>query len=146
MKKAIIVSLCVLAVALFAARVRMGALALDVDSSTTTALVGYMPPNSVVSSVDVIVGVPFNAQSNKLLSVFSVTESLSNFTKLVTTNTFIASYSLAATNSITAPFAAASLYMTKQPKAAVPVYATYSQTGTNANVGAARVVVTYIQY
>jgi len=141
------------AFALFAARVKTGAISETIsytvgvaDSTSTNVLIGYLPPKSSVNMINLIPQALFNAQTNCLMNVFAIyNTTITNVTQTVT-NFFLINANVATNTAAVAVFASVTNgTLIASSNASVPVYANFSQSGKS-TAGHYRVAVHYMQY
>jgi len=147
MKKISFVSIIILlsVALLFAGRVRERTIATTVTASMSTGnnvastniLIGYMSPNSVISSIDVLTSTAFDCSTNNYLDIFAITES--------TTNQYVSDYDMVALNTVY--IAMTNVGSIESTSYSVPVYAQLSFSGhSNVSLGEAKIVINYVQF
>lgn len=139
----------------FAGRVKTGAIAGDVvytsgvaNSTSTNTLLGYMPPKSVIASIDVHVQTGFNATTNNLLGVTMIWTGAVDGTNQVRTNIYLTGFNVSTNGgTIGAHVPVTNGYIIPSSNASCAVYGNFAQNGAAlATTGRARVIVNYVQY
>jgi hypothetical protein len=153
MKKLILIALVLSLGVLVAARVRTGSLSGDVlgttgagvNSTGTNQLLGYLPPKGAVASIDINIGTAFAATTNNFINVFGVYTIYTNSVSSTLTNYFLIDHNVGTL--VSGHCAITNGFIICSSNASTAVYANYEQNGAAAStVGAARVIVNYIQF
>lgn len=133
------------AVMISAGRVRPRAIATSIDylmsagtnQNGTNILIGYLSPNSIVSSIDVVTATAFDTTTSNNLTVFSIITNK--------TNNYVVDFDLAAKNTIYVPMTNVGSF--DSTSVSVPVYLRMDLIGSVTNAaGASKVVINYVQF